>query len=296
MPTYNLSLPADLNLRLVLPFPVFDDPQARLLLGAYLPGTNFVYDPAEPTLTIAFKQSPQQRVTRGGSRITMHDTWRGQASLLDLIHLTYGACRLYWLQQEVYPVHSACVGDLLIVGHSGAGKTSTALRLAAKGHKIFSGNKTLLKIDEHNRLVAIGGTHTITAKAGDANKHLQATGEKVGYVGRNAFLLDEACYSAEPEVQVRRIAITQLNDGADSCTPLEPLSALHRLFPFFLDAVNADAVVCSGNAVLPGTPPRGSQQALAERLLPALQESVTVWAVTGSMAFIETALEVQQNE
>jgi hypothetical protein len=294
MPTYNLSLPADLHLRLVLPYPVFDDPHARLLLGAYLPGTNFVFDPPEePTLTIAFKQSREQRVARGGHRITLHDHWRGQASLLDFIHLTYGACRLYWLQHELYSVHSACVDDLLIVGHSGAGKTSTALRLASKGRKIFSGNKTLLKIDENDQLVAIGGTHTITAKAADASKHLSAGAAKVAYVGRTAFMLDDSAYSEAPEVNVRRIAITQVNDGADSFSPLEPLSALHRLFPFFLDAVNADAVVCGGNAVLPGTPPRGSQKALAERLLPALQKHVTVCAVTGSMPFIENALEVK---
>jgi hypothetical protein len=291
MHTYNLSLPADLHVRLELPYPVFDDPTARLLLGAYLPGTQFSFDPEAPTLTVTFRQAHKQRVVRAARKITVYDTWNGQASLLDFIHLIYSASRVFWLQKGLYSVHSACVDDLLVVGHSGAGKTSTALRLASKGRKVFSGNKTLLKIDERSRLVAIAGTHTITGKAGDAEKHLPAIGEKVGYVGRSAFLLEPAMYSLEREVPIRRIAIVHVNDGADSYAALEPLSAMHRLFPFFLDAVNADAVVCAGNAVLPGTPPRGIQQSLAEQLLPALKQHITVCAVTGSMPFIENALE-----
>jgi hypothetical protein len=291
MHVYNLSLPADLHVRLELPYPVFDDPNARLLLGAYLPGTHFSFEPpVTPTLSINFRQAQKPRVING-RKLIIYDTWNGQASLLDFIHLIYSACRLHWLQKGLYPVHSACVDDLLIVGHSGAGKTSTALRLASKGGKIFSGNKTLLKIGEDGRLVAVAGTHTITGKAGDAEKHLPAIGEKVGYVGRSAFLLDPKMYSLATEVAIRRIAFVHVNDGADAFTQLEPLSALHRLFPFFLDAVNADAVVCAGNAVLPGTPPRGTQKSLTEQLLPALQQNVSVCAVTGSMSFIENALE-----
>jgi hypothetical protein len=298
MHTYNLSLPADLQVRLMLPYPVFDDICARMLLGAYVPGVKFAYEPLNaPVLTVAFRQSDKPRVVRRARQVTMYDTWKGQASLLDFIHLTYTLCRLAWLQKGLYVVHSSCVGDLLLVGHSGVGKTSTALRLAAKGGKVFSGNKTLIEITHDARLIAIAGTQTITAKAKVAEQHMPALGQdKVEYFGRNAYVLEPGMYSAEPQVELKRIALVHLNNGADSVSELEPLSGLHRLHPFFLDAQNADAIVCGGKAVYPGTLSRKEHAALAARLLPALEKLGTVLAVTGSMPFVETALEVKKNE
>jgi hypothetical protein len=228
-------------------------------------------------------------VVRGTRKVTIYDQWKGEASLLDFIHLIYAACRIWWLQHDLYPVHSALVGDLLIVGHSGAGKTSTALHLAAgRGKRLFSSNKTLLKITDDGRLVAVGGTRTITTKAKDADRHLGGLADRCQYVGRSAFLLEERAYAQDQLVEVRRIAFVQLNDGADEHSELSPVSALHRLFPFFLD-------VCGGADVLSGAPPRGVEKSLAHRLLPALQH-VSVCAVTGSMQFITTALEEKHDD
>ena len=298
MHTYNLSLPEGLQLRVMLPYPVFDDVYARMLLGAYVPGVRFMCEPVEaPVLSIIFRQSDRPRVVRRSRQVTMYDTWRGQPSLLDFIHLTYTLARLAWLQKGLYVVHSACVDDLLLVGHSGGGKTSTALQLASKGGKVFSGNKTLIRIEADGRLLAVAGTHTITAKSGIAQKHLPSVGEdKVAYVGRNAYLLDPRMYCAEPNVEVKRIALVHLNDGADETSELQPLSALHRLHPFFLDAMNADAIVCGGKAIYPGTLPRNAHATLAIQLLPALQKLKSIVAVTGSMPYVQTALEVKRNE
>lgn len=299
MHTYNLSLPADLQLRLMLPYPVFDDTSARMLLGAYIPGANFICEPlTAPVLTVVFRTSDKPRVVRRGRQITMYDAWKGQPSLLDFIHLAYTIVRLAWLQKGLYVVHSALVNDLLMVGHSGSGKTSTALRMAAGGAKVFSGNKTLIKITDDHRLVAIAGTRTVTAKTGVAELHMPVLGQgKAEYHGRNAYVLQPEFYSPAPEVEIKRIALVHLNNGFDNNTELEPLSALHRLHPFFLDAMNADAIVCGGKAVYAGVLPRSAHSTLAAKLLPALEKLGKVAAVTGSVAFVETRLgEVKQNE
>src|SRR4051812_44373203 len=62
----------------------------------------------------------------------------------DMIHLLYGMARKHWLEHQIFPVHSACVGNskvgyFLIVGENGAGKSTTALNLIANhGAKLYS--------------------------------------------------------------------------------------------------------------------------------------------------------------
>jgi hypothetical protein len=138
-----------------LPQPLFADPAACLLLGAYLPGVELA-DLSEKRekglVTIAMQQSskPRLSLSKNGKSYTFFTPSTGDA-LMDLIFLTYGIARQKWLKLGLYCVHAACLENQqkqlsLIVGHSGVGKTAVTLSALARGYKVFSGNRTLVRI------------------------------------------------------------------------------------------------------------------------------------------------------
>lgn len=297
--SYALHLPGPLRVLVECSRPLFDEPQNKLLAAAYIPGVKFAQAQGEHDLTVSYHEGPPQ-LTVDASRIELSDSFHGH-TVLDLIHLLYSACRMQWLKRGLYCVHSACVGApsdcnqsgfSLIVGHSGSGKTTLALSLAEKGLKIFSANKTLLALG-NDGIKAIAGTETITrTSAVEAQASAQ---EKIGlhsYLGRSAYRLPEQHYSQDLSiVPVTTIALTRLNDGAEEWEVLSATSALHRLFPFALDSVNADVVLLQGGAVFCGAGPDEPQvrNTLAASLKAALAR-VQVVSVCGSRQYITDKL------
>ena len=292
MHSWHLALPGSLSLRITHPQPVFDDAHARLLLSAYLPGVAFTGTPGgKVDLTVAFQESGEQRLTRKSRRVTLSGRWSGTGSLLDLIFLTYSASRLLWLRRNLYPLHSCCLGAdgyVLVLGHSGAGKTSIALNMAACGQKVFSANKTLVSMGADRSMTALAGTRTITTTAEDAARHLGARIDLLGYQNRSAWSLPDDLYAPVAPVPVRLIAVARLNDGGNRCERLSPASAVHRLHPWFLDAFNANTVL--PGAVFCGTPPRGCEDRLRDSLV-AVTAKIPVLMLSGSMEFVSNALE-----
>jgi hypothetical protein len=65
---------------------------------------------------------------------------------------------------------------------------------------------------------------------------------------------------------------------------LSPLSALHTLYPYFLDAVNADVIV-NGRQVFSGAALEGAAGHLAEHLGAAL-EQLPVRKISGSTPYM----------
>lgn len=316
---YLLQLPGALQVLLELPKPIFADPAACLLLGAYLPGVELVdvsCKKSKGLVTIALRQSgkPRLSVSKNGNSYTFFAESTGDA-LMDLIFLTYGVARQKWLKQGLYCVHAACLEDKqqrlsLVVGHSGVGKTAVTLSSLARGAKVFSGNRTLVKIvstgkdkttdgiagESSSSIIAIAGTRTITTKAEDLARHLpqalakEENNAEVGYQGRSAFSLSKRFYADHAPQAVTLITLPRLNDGAEKSKQLSALSALHKLYPFFLDAVNADIVLAGGRIVFAGTPPSGVSKRLASELSQALA-NLPVWELEGSLPFINHTLE-----
>jgi hypothetical protein len=319
--SYALHLPGPLRVLVQCSRPLFDEPQNKLLAAAYIPGIKFAQAQGEHDLKVSYREG-QPLLTVDASGIELSDTFHGH-TLLDLIHLIYSACRLQWLKRGLYCVHSACIGApapsklnadkagdapaecnpglSLIVGHSGSGKTTLALSLAEQGQKIFSANKTLLSLDADG-IKAIAGTETITRTSStEAKAQSQAQAQiKLGahpYLGRSAYLLPEEHYLAggagKSNLQVTTIALTRLNDGAEEWEPLSAISALHKLFPFFLDSVNADTVLLHGGDVFSGALPP-DQEALVRKTLAAALVSalakVHAVSVSGSRQFITEKL------
>lgn len=307
---YLLRLPGALQVLLDLPQPLFDDPAACLLLGAYLPGVELA-DLSEKNaksgkglVTIALRQSskPRLSLSKNGKSYTFFTPSTGD-SLMDLIFLTYGIVRQKWLKLGLYCVHAACLENQqkqlsLIVGHSGVGKTAITLSALARDYKVFSGNRTLVEITSGSSkgdpviITAVAGTSTITTRAEDLARHLPEAleNEEFGYEGRSAFSLSKRFYADPAPQAVTLISLPRLNDGAEKSRQLSALSALHKLYPFFLDAVNADIVLGGGRLVFAGSPSSSVNKRLARALSQALT-NLPVWELEGSLPFINHTLE-----
>lgn len=199
----------------------------------------------------------------------------------DVPHYLYSLARLDLLKRGLFPVHAACVGkdgrNALLVGHSGDGKTTVAMKLLATGRwKMFSGNKTVVDFFAPGKMAAVGGTRIVSVKRPDGS--------------RSAARLRADQAEPAPRVDVLAVFRLRLNDGYDCASKLPPLNALHVLYPFFLDVVNADVILDDGKRVVAGEPPPGARERLAKELAAALA-AIPAYEITGSAAFVTGQIE-----
>jgi hypothetical protein len=279
MTELQFSLPKNFTGRFVSDGNIEISQKELLLLEAYVPGIEIVSGSPRFDARIEHKESDEQRMVVEGNDITLYGSWDGKLSS-DVYHLISGVARQHYLKNNLFPVHAACVGldDLvLIAGHSGNGKTTVSLELLEKaGMKMYSGNKTVVDLARENP-EAVAGTRTMTARTADLKQDVQG----VQYGDRTAFKLDDAQYAEAGDIG--SVVLVRLNDGVQDWRELSPTSALHRLYPYFLDSVNADVVV--GSDVFDGSASQQTKEYLAERLDSALQQ-VPVYSATGSLPFI----------
>lgn len=270
------------------------EPHARMLFRAYVPGlevSNAVI--ASPDFTIRHKESDARKLVRGSQTTTIFDAWNGQVPF-DIYHILYGLTRLELLKKGLYPVHSVCVrgksGNVLIVGHSGSGKSTTALELVqSAGMTMVSGNKTVIKFSEEHRMQVVAGTPTMTIRESDRKRYSTVIGENVSYYNRLAFELKPEQYTTPTNEDLVAVVVVLLNDGIQDCSRVSPDSAAHKLYPYYLDAVNADTLVCGNTAVLDGTPTHEAKVRLATGLGKALQHT-PVYSVVGSLAYVSRTI------
>lgn len=250
-----------------------------LLLNAYLPGVKIISKiPKSIDLKIKFVRSKRKNIIRKRKVITIHEDWDKNLPL-DFYHFLYSLVRIKWMKKNIFPVHSACFKikkNILLIGHSGAGKTSTLLETVKKYNaQIFSGNKTLIKFKRNGIPEAVAGSKTISVRSNEK--------------GRKIFSLKDDQYLSK-NIPIEVIVIARLNDGVKEYEKIEPLSALHRLYPYFMDTVNADTLMCNGEYVFIGTAPTGTQKKLSAKLKKALSK-IPVYHLSGSMDFISKKLK-----
>lgn len=234
MKSYYFNIANHLILCFETDYDLKNNPQTLLRLGAYLP--NFQFLDAKPN-HIDFKFRLEK--SRDNTLIyNDKDCVMGVADSAifteDVYHLLYGIVRKHLHARGLYCVHAACVGVKdsyrLLVGHSGSGKTTLAQQLIdTQDMTLFSGNKTVLKQGPEGRFQAIAGTKTMTALRGDFSRY--------------AYRLKEDQYSRLATVPIQAIDLIRLNDGVEECQTLSTLSALHTLYPYLLDQVNADVII-----------------------------------------------------
>ncbi|HOW29803.1 MAG TPA: NUDIX hydrolase [archaeon] len=248
----------------------------RLLLDAYVPGIKIISNIKNYDLIIKHKESNTQKLIVNPGNIEIYGDWKGKISL-DLYHLIYGVSRKHYLENNLYSVHSACAGInknlKLIVGHTGCGKTTVLLELIKKKYKMVSGNKTIVSID-NDKMCAISGTKTITTLISTNLNNA------IKYADRTAFQLKKNQYLNSGEV--KSIFVININNY-NHIEKLSKPSALYRIYPYFLDTVNADTIY--GETLIDGTVTNKIKETLVKKLKKALTK-INVYLISGSIEYI----------
>lgn len=268
MADHYFSLPGGLTARFTTACAMGDEQKRQM--AAYVPGIAFMNEiPARPDIVIDHRIG-NAGLTVSGHHITLTSP-PSEALPADLYHLTYAVTRRALLDRGYFCVHAACVGAhddfRLVVGHSGAGKTTLAHRLVdSNGLKLLSGNKTVVRFSDDGTMIAVAGTRTMTAVDKGMN--------------RFAYNMAESAYAGGPR-KIRTIDIVRINDGVAEVENLSPLSALHTLYPYFLDAANADVIV-NGRDIFDGAATMAQKAALAR----GLSAAPLTRKISGTMDFM----------
>ncbi|MBI1363160.1 MAG: hypothetical protein GC134_04175 [Proteobacteria bacterium] len=248
---------------------------SQLLLDAYAPSLCQPVDEAPLRLSVAAGSAPALNQTVDGWQFTHTE---GETTFpQDAYHLLGAMLRTHYLIRGLYSTHAACVDGHLLVGHSGAGKTSTLVEMLNAGaQQIVATNKTLLAVTADG-LTACGGTSTITLEAADLHTPQLQGAEHYG--NRVAFALPAGARATAPQA-VRAVWFIRLTDAPVTVQPLSPLSSAHRLYPFVMDRVNAD-VLLAGGAHLYHTDDTAAAARLAT-LLPQALRHVPAYIISGT--------------
>lgn len=221
-------------------------------------------------------------------KLEIYSNWNVQFPQ-DLIHLLYGACRLEWLKRGMFTLHAACIGTqqdgyILLIGFSGSGKTSLTMHNALHhGFKIFSSDKTLLSSNNKGTLEAIAGTRTITVRQEDIPRWQSVLKTYAFPLGdRQAFQLPPHFYAPSQSVPIKQIFLIDLNERPLFCSKLSSLSALHELYPFFLDRQREDILVGADQGFFNGAIDQKLKKALVKKLYASLKK-IPVYRVKGNL-------------
>lgn len=278
-------------------FPLTVSSATELLGLSYIPGfSGFSYSTAEQHSDIGFHltESPAHALIQEPHQIRWSDTWNNSLNL-DFFHAMYAMVRTECMHRALFPTHAAAVGDdtdghILLAAYPSNGKTSTLLHLVdTYGFSVFSGDKTVVGFDgDTGLLTGVAGTQAITARNVVFERYAPSLAA-TQYLDRKAVLLPEQYYDRRPVVPVKAIMIVREDPAVSESEQMNPISATHRLLPFFLDQTNAHKVFTEADGsvkgIIEGNPPTGTLLKLAVNLSRALQRTPT-YLITGSIPFI----------
>lgn len=285
--TFSLSFPSELTLKVTGNFD-FDPNEIQTLSSTYLPGSSIITDDSiPPNIEVEYHESLRKDLVISDNKIEIFDNWQRKVSL-DLWHLLYSILRRELFSRNLYSVHASCLGvsnHLLLFGHTGAGKTTVSMRLLNDfpDIKLFSGNKTVVSLDEN--LVAVAGTRSVSIKSDDQVKYPGLISSATHFSDRSAFTLSENKYESLSKVLIKGICLVRIDDGLNQTLSINYPSSLHTLYPFFTDSVYADTVMCDGQKVFSGEIPQPSKDKLSQQLSKILKTS-QVFSIRGSVKYI----------
>ena len=238
----------------------------ELILRAYVPGIK-KYDnaPEEIDLSVVYNPSPE------------------------FAHKLYGLVRLELLKKKLFCVHSVCVNlgkRVLVVGHSGSGKTTVARELMNKGGFVESGNKTMVSWDDHGKLLSHAGTSVMSFKNTDIIPNQLENNNQVRVWDR--VIVDMPYEKVNEHNLVDSIVVIRLNNYKNTSNQLVGNTKAHKLYPYFMDAVNADVLLDSKNDVLVSQPPAGTEHYLADNLR---NLKIPVYTIEGTLEYICETIE-----
>lgn len=279
--------------------PVFTEESDFYLTQAFVPGATFSGEEWDGpvTRTVHIKDSSVSSVELQGSDITVYETWQDKMPL-NIVHLLYGIVQQEQLRRQKYSLHSACVIDdgmgYLLVGHSGSGKTTSALEMVSEhGFSWYSGNKTLLQFDKRaddlgdSALQAIAGTVPVTVEASNdvTDTSIFNKDIRVPFVGRELRVLKNKYLHTEAQVAIAGIFFVRVNDGMRKSSQLGSNDAAIPLFPFFYDYFNTDIHLPSGGVFNSGSAGETHTHDLKGQLTRVLKHT-PVFQVSGSFKYM----------
>lgn len=281
-----MSFPNNINFEVRGKFE-YETEEVKILAQAYLPGVVVLDSKIEPATIVEYVESQERRIEKNDFGFRIYDNWNGKLSL-DIWHFIYSLLRVYFLEQKLFSVHASCAGKgkyVLLAGHTGSGKSTILLKLLNDyGWTSFSGNKTIVSLG-NGKIEAIFGTKSMSLGETDPARFPNLISRKVNYQRRNAFIVDDKHYSHNSIEHISTIYLVKLNDGVSEIEELFYPSNLHSLYPYFLDVVNADTIMCDGEDVFVGTPPIGVQTFLSKKLKESLSK-IKVIRISGSLEFV----------
>ena len=259
------------------------DKNTKRILCAYVPGIEELErKPDKVDIIFQHKKAATFKLEHGANKITLWGPWNGEL-IADIHHLLYAIVRINLLERNLYSVHGACVGKdgkcVLILEHSGSGKTTVALKLAKDyDMHVLSGNKTTISFNDA-KMKVVAGTTAMSIRSQD--QKIIGIDDGLNYKNRYIFELNQK--EVNLPCEVRAIAVVRLNDYAHESTKLKMPDVLHVLYPYFLDVVNSDVII--GDRVFPGTPPEGLQDKLVSGLKRSLV-NIPIYSFIGSGSFV----------
>lgn len=212
-------------------------PLCELLV--HLPQIHEIYTQNRPHLSIKFEQADYAYLHAEDYSILIKGLWN-HSSKQDIPHLAYSLLRQYCIDHEIYPVHSIGIHNTLLIGHSGQGKTTLALEAIKENLPVFSTDRTLLHFEQDN-LISRLGTSLLSVRS----KHVHfidyhKTPALIGYAGER-----ELCYYKQanhPNI-IQSIVLFQITEQSLFVERISATSALHQLYPYFLDVVKQDVLL-----------------------------------------------------
>ena len=193
---------------------------------------------------LSFIQSQQPPALFTNSlQTTIYSQW-SETWHTDIPHVLYALLRKHWLEHNYYPVHSVSAGKNLIVGHSGTGKTTLALEMLKENQSVFSFDKTLLRY-KNKMLMPVAGVQVISVR-----KHMVVP-ESFIHINESKDRIIYEAPSVEPQA-VKVIYLLNINDKPLRVERLSEISALHTLYPYFLDKTHEDILLNAAEIVWQG--------------------------------------------
>lgn len=266
-----------------------------ILADAHLPGVIVSKNPRKKGTCIRiieFLPSAIQKIKKNKKKIQIFDQIDLKVPIY-VFHLIYSIFHTHWLKNNIYSVHSTCISlnkyNILLIGHSGFGKTSTSLNLLKNyNFKLVSSDRTLLKINKDGELVPIGGTKVITYKHKDLNINIPTDMLKKGtnYVDRKVEIVSpKYIYDGYPK-KINLIAMIRLSNFHKKISNLPPFEILVSLYPYFLDYWNSDALLFGGLEIYDGTniEPEIKKRTLAELRKLILKNKII--SISGPLEYI----------
>lgn len=268
------------------------------LIDAHLPGVTVSEMGNKRKLcimTVNFFYSSNHSIKKNGNVLEVYDQQKSEIPAY-MFHLLHSIFNKHWRKSNIYSIHSACVyrngHTMLLMGHSGFGKTTVSLNLLKQyDFKLICSDRLLLKIKNDGSVLILGGTKVVSYKQ-RTNIPLDILNNGTNYVDREVRpIMPEYIFNKYPK-KIDSIVMMRLSDFSAGIAKIDPFEALLPIYSFFLDYWNNDVLIFNGLEMYDGI----NNAPIAKRkLLSKLRKLISktlVVSISGSLQHIIHELDI----